>query len=57
MWHFVCSQDIVNTVKDALHATGTNSHSYKRSKIRSHSLCSGGAMALFINGYDAFTIQ
>jgi len=56
-WHYIQSQDIIKAVKDALPATGTNSQGYQRSKVGSHLLHSGGAMTLFLNGHDAFTIQ
>ena len=56
-WRYVRSNDIVDAVKNALSATRTNTKGFKKSKVGSHSLRSGGAMSLFITGHDTFTIQ
>jgi len=54
---YVTNADIVSAVRAAITPTGAAKCGYKPHLVGSHSLWAGGAMALFIQGYDAARIM
>jgi len=56
-WQHVWGKDMVRAIEDRVVATGLQRRGYQLDKVRSHSLRSGGATALFINRHDILTIQ
>jgi len=48
---------MVRAVQDAIPLSGDDTTGYKEEDVGSHSLRSGGATALYINGYDTMAIQ
>jgi len=56
-WQYVRSKDMVSAVQDAIPLCGDDTTGYKEEDVGSHSLRSGGATALYINGFDAMAIQ
>jgi len=53
----VSSADIVAAVKLAIDKTEAATMGYTAERMGSHSLCAGGAMALFSQGCDEITIK
>jgi len=57
-WQFVRSADIIRAIKDMVIALRlTTDYGYPLSKLGSHSLRAGGAMALYLNQRSTLEIQ
>jgi len=56
-FHHITSTQIVAAVRHAVLSTGAFTEGFETAKIGSHSLRAGGAMALYLQRYDATTIQ
>lgn len=56
-WQHVRSKDMVKAVKDAVRIKRTKDNGFDESKVGSHSLRAGGAMALYITKHSAIEIQ
>jgi len=56
-FHHITSNQIVQAVCRAILTTGAFTQGFEDAKIGSHSLRAGGAMALYLQEYDATTIQ
>jgi len=56
-WQHVRSKDMVKAVKDAVKIKKTKDNGFVESKVGSHSLRAGGAMALYITKHSVIEIQ
>jgi len=56
-WQHVHSKDMVKAVKDAVEIKKSKDNGFDESKVGSHSLRAGGAMALYITKHSAIEIQ
>lgn len=57
LWRKVKADDITQAVKQAAAAVGLYNLGYSQEGVSSHSLRTGGVMAMHINGVDAITIR
>jgi len=56
-FYHITSHQIVQAVQRAALSTGAFAQGFETAKIGSHSLCAGGTMALYLQQYEATTIQ
>jgi len=56
-FYHITSHQIVQAVHHAALSTGALAQGFETTKIGSHSLRAGGAMALYLQQYEATTIQ
>jgi len=56
-FNYVTNSDIITAVRTAIKPSKAAKYRYHKGIVGSHSLCSGGAMALFNQGVDTTTIM